>query len=161
MAVISNCPAALFISHRHILDIYIENCTALRLKKAPVWRACFSPHPDRKSARIYHHFTHKSWRRRGSMKGGRDAIIEIDRTTTLQPRGGAQPSETITINRLNAMKRTAVWKWISTYRWWQLQSQGFQKWAAVWPRAPFPLSSGSVYRTVYKKTSLGSAGAYS
>lgn len=45
------------------------------------------------------------------------------------------------------MKRTAVWKWISTYRWWQLQSQGFPKWAPVWPRAPFPLSSGAVYRT--------------
>lgn len=42
-------------------------------------------------------------------------------------------SETTAINRLNAMKRTAVWKWISTYRWWQLPSQGFQKWALIWP----------------------------
>lgn len=107
-AVISNCPAGLFISHRHILDIHRQlRCVEFKVEQA--WRACFSFRPDRSSKRIYHHFRHKCCHLGGG--GGRMTKAETPSYNLKeQQHGRSRPSKPITINRLNAVKRTVVWE---------------------------------------------------
>lgn len=129
-AVISNS-AGLFLSHRHILDVYIGKWTAFDVKR----RRFAGPVFHFVQIETQPGFITTSGTNAG-VAGGSMTKAETPSYKLIEQQHGSAaeecgPLKTITINRLNAMKRTAAWKSIGTYRWRRLEGQAFQKWAEL------------------------------